>query len=186
MSPPWLRDVRPQGWSGTTIAGLAAEARVSPELVSSAFGGKPGLLMAAFRQATLGHGGTLPQALASLDLELEPDREARPDNFVHFACDTLERMAPLVTVLALGADQDEEPRELVAATELRHAEMSRDAVALLSPGPVSEDAVDELYVLTLAEVDLTLRRHRGWTRERYAAWLRRSIRAALAPPVGPV
>jgi len=175
-----------QGWSGTTIAGVAAQAGVSPELVSSAFGGKPGLFMAAFRQATLGHGGTLPQALASLDLDLEPDREARLDSFVHFACDTLERMAPLVNVLALGADQDEELRELVAAAELRHAETSRAAVALLAPGPVGEDAVDELYVLTRAEVYLTLRRHRGWTRERYAAWLRRSIRAALARSVGPV
>ena len=175
-----------RGWSGTTIAGVAAEAGVSPELVSSAFGGKLGLFMAAFRHTTLGHGGTLPEALAALGLEQEPDREVRLTCFVDFACDTLERMAPLVSVLALAADQDAELQGLVTAAELRHAETSRAAVALLAAGPVSEDAVDEVYVLTRAEVYLTLLRHRGWTRERYAAWLRRSISAALAPPVGPV
>lgn len=172
------------GWASTTISAVAAEAGVSAELVSGAFGGKPGLFMAAFRHQSLGGGAganTLPQALASLDLGAEPDLEVRLDRFVEFACTTLERMAPLVTVLALGADQDEELRAMVAAAELRHADTSRTAVQLLAPGPVRDDAVDELYVLTRAETYLTLVRHRGWTRERYAAWLRRSVRAVVAP-----
>ena len=71
-----------QGWHATTISGVAAEAGVSPELVSQAFGGKAGLMMAAFRHATLGHGGTLTEAFATLDLGREPDPEARLDRFV--------------------------------------------------------------------------------------------------------
>jgi len=172
-----------QGWYATTISGVAAEARVSPELVSQAFGGKPGLMMAAFRHATLGTPGTLPQAFAALHLDREPDREVRLARFADFALATLERMAPLVSVLALGADQDEELRGLVSAAELRHAETARAAVRLLAPGPVPEDAVDEVYALTRAEVYLALVQHRGWSRERYAAWLRRALRAAVAPVV---
>ena len=174
-----------QGWYATTISGVAAEAGVSPELVSQAFGGKSGLMMAAFRHATLGHGGTLPEALATLHLEEDPDLDVRLDRFVEFATSTLERMAPLVSVLALGADQDEDLRDLVAAAELRHAETIREATGLLARGPVPEDAVDEIYALTRAEVYLALVQHRGWNRERYLAWLRRAVTAALTPPTGP-
>ena len=168
-----------QGWHATTISGVAAEAEVSPELVSQAFGGKPGLMMAAFRHATLGTPGTLPEAFAALHLEREPDPEVRLDRFVGFACATLERMAPLVSVLALGADQDEELRELMTAAELRHAETARAALRVLATGPVPDDAVDEIYALTRAEVYLALVHQRGWSRDRYAAWLRRALRAAL-------
>jgi len=173
-----------RGWSATTIAAVAAEAGVSAELVSSAFGGKPGLFMAAFRQASLG-GETLPQAFAALHLELEADLEVRLERFVEFACDVLERMAPLVSVLALGADQDQDLKALVAAAHGRHVETSRAAVAALATGPVHDDALDELYVLTRAETYLTFVEQRGWTRERYAAWLRRAIRAVVAAPTGP-
>ena len=168
-----------QGWHATTISGVAAEAEVSPELVSQAFGGKPGLMMAAFRHATLGTPGTLPEAFAALHLEREPDPEVRLDRFVGFACATLERMAPLVSVLALGADQDEELRGLMTAAELRHAETARAALRVLATGPVPDDAVDEIYALTRAEVYLALVHQRGWSRDRYAAWLRRALRAAL-------
>jgi len=169
-----------RGWSATTIAAVAAEAAVSAELVSSAFGGKPGLFMAAFRHASFG-GVSLPDAFAALHLEEEPDVEVRLDRFVEFACVTLERMAPLVSVLALGADQDEELRDLVAAAHERHAATARAAISVLAPGPVGDDALDEVYLLTRAETYLTFVDQRGWSRERYAAWLRRSIRAAVAP-----
>ena len=88
-------------------------------------------------------------------------------------------MAPLVSVLALGADQDEELRELVTAAEQRHADTARAALRLLATGPVPDDAVDEIYALTRAEVYLALVHQRGWSRERYAAWLRRALGAAL-------
>ena len=170
-----------QGWAATTIAGVAAEAEVSAELVSGAFGGKAGLFMAAFRHTSLGHGGTLPQAFAALHLERVLDPAERLDRFVEFAGDTVERMAPLVSVLAMAADQDEELRALVRAAEIRHAETARAAVRALARGAVGEDAADVVYVLTRAETYLTLVEHRGWTRERYAAWLRRSLLVALGP-----
>ncbi|QBR92147.1 TetR/AcrR family transcriptional regulator [Nocardioides euryhalodurans] len=173
-----------QGWSATTIAGVAEAAGVSPELVSGAFGGKAGLFMAAFRHASLGHGGTLPTALAALHLDDEPDVAARLDRIVAFACETLAGMAPLVPVLSFGADQDDELRALMVGAEQRHAQTAEDVVRLLATGPVRDDAVDEVYVLTRAEAYLALVHQRGWSSEHYARWLRRSLLAAVAPDPG--
>jgi len=39
-----------------------------------------------------------------------------------------------------------------------------------------------VYLLTRAETYVTFAQHRGWTVERYAAWLRRSLRTAVDGP----
>jgi AcrR family transcriptional regulator len=169
-----------QGWAATTISGVAAEAGVSAELVSSAFGGKAGLFMAAFRHRTLG-GRTLTEAFGTLGLEQEPDLDARLDQFVGFACGTLERIAPLFSVLALAADQDADLRVLLDQSAGRHEETVRAAVRLLAPQPVPEEVVDELVVITRSEVFLAFRRTRGWSSEQYAAWLRRRTLSLVTP-----
>ncbi|WP_432476807.1 TetR/AcrR family transcriptional regulator [Nocardioides sp. GXQ0305] len=171
------------GWSGTTISAVAAEAGVSAELVSSSFGGKPGLFMAAFRHRTMG-GRTLTEAFGELSLEEERDLDARLDRFVAFACDTLERVAPLFSVLSLAADQDADLQLLVEGAAGRHDETIRGAVGLLATGTVPEEAVDELVVITRSEVFLAFRRTRGWSVDQYAAWLRGRTRALLVPDQG--
>jgi AcrR family transcriptional regulator len=173
-----------RGWNGTTFALVAAEAGVSVELVTKTFAGKGGLFMEAFRSAGFGRRGTLQEAFASLHLEDEPDVEVRLDRFVDFASDIVVRMGPLVWVLAHGAEQDPAMRDLVLGAQAGHAAMCQDLVRLLATGPPPPDAVDEVYVLTRAETYQTLAQHRGWTEERYAAWLRRSLRTALAGPEG--
>ncbi|MBZ5737548.1 TetR/AcrR family transcriptional regulator [Nocardioides mangrovi] len=170
-----------RGWGGTTVAAVADRAGVSVELVAKAFGGKPGLFMAAFRRASFEGGVDLPTAFADLRLDLEPDLELRLDRLVSFACTALQPMAPLVPVMTAGAEQDDELRRLVDAAKEGHAATSREVVRLLASGPVGADAVDEVYVLTLAETYLAFVQQRGWTVERYAAWLRRSLRTALRP-----
>ena len=60
--------------------------------------------------------------------------------------------------------------------------MCGDLVRLLARGEPAPDAVDEVYLLTRAETYLTFAQHRGWTVERYAAWLRRSLRQAVDGP----
>lgn len=168
-----------RGWNGTTFALVAAEAGVSVELVTKTFGGKGGLFMAAFRSAGFGRLGGLQEAFASLRLEDEPDVEVRLDRFVDFAREIVVRMGPLVWVLAHGAEQDPAMRELVLGAQAGHAAMCADLVPLLATGPVPPDAADEVYLLTRAETYQTLAQHRGWTEEKYAAWLHRSLRAAV-------
>lgn len=171
------------GWNGTTLALVASEAGVSVELVTKTFDGKGGLCMAAFRAAGFGRRGGLQQAFAELRLEDEPDVEVRLDRFVDFACDIVVRMGPLVWVLAHGAEVDPALRDLTRGAQAGHAAMCQDLVRLLSTGASAPDAADEVYLLTRAETFQTLVQHRGWTVDRYAAWLRRSVRAAVDGPV---
>lgn len=178
------------GWNGTTLALVAAGSGVSVELLTKTFGGKAGLFMAAFRSAGFGQRGGLRQAFEELRLQDEPDVEVRLDRFVDFTCDVVVPMGPLVWVLGHGAEQDPTLRELVRTAHLGHAALCEDVVRLLAHGEPAPDAVDEVYLLTRAETYLTLAQHRGWTTERYAAWLRRSLRAAVdgrgaGPAAGP-
>lgn len=168
-----------RGWNGTTLALVAAESEVSVELVTKTFGSKAGVFMAAFRSAGFGRRGGLREAFADLRLDDEPDVEVRLDRFVDFACSIVVPMGPLVSVLAHGAEQDPTLRDLVRGAHLGHAAMCEDLVRLIARGEPAPDAVDEVYLLTRAETYLVLVQHRGWTVERYAAWLRRSIRTAV-------
>lgn len=175
-----------RGWNGTTLALVAAESEVSVELVTKTFDGKPGVFMEAFRSAGFGRRGGLREAFADLRLDDEPDREVRLDRFVELTCSIVVPMGPLVPVLAHGAEQDPSLRDLVRGAHLGHAAVCADLVRLLAHGEPAPDAVDEVYLLTRAETYLTLAQHRGWTVERYAAWLRRSLRRAVdGPPAGP-
>ncbi|MDR7251686.1 AcrR family transcriptional regulator [Nocardioides sp. BE266] len=173
------------GWNGTTLALVAEEAGVSVELLTKTFGSKAGLFMAAFRTLGFGHRGGLQSAFADLRLADEPDLDARLDRFVEFVTATVVRMGPLVWVLGHGAEQDPVLRELVRGAHQGHAVMCAEVVHLLAAGEAAPDAVDEVYLLTRSETYLTLAQHRGWTPERYAAWLRRSLRTAIdGPPAG--
>ena len=167
------------GWSGTTIAALARGAGVSPEYVTKTFGGKQALLMETVRSASFGRSASLPAAYAELRLADEPDREVRLDRFVEFVCDSVEPMAPFLPAMNQGAADDERMRAVLRAARGGHVEIIRDVVPLLASGPVHPDAVDAVVVLTRGETYLVFAAELGWTGERYAAWLRRSLTAAI-------
>lgn len=167
------------GWHGTTLAMVAAEAGVSVETVTKTFGSKAGVFMAAFRSAGFGQRGGLQEAFAQLRLADEPDLDARLDRFVEFACSIVDPMGPLVWVLVQGAEQDPTLHELVRVAHAGHAALCEELVGLLARGEPAPDAVDEVYLLTRSETYVVLAQHRGWSLERYAGWLRRSLRTAI-------
>ena len=167
------------GWSGTTMAEVARRADVSADLVSGAFGGKAGLLMAAFRHAGFGERANVREALAALRLDDEPDREVRLTRVVDLACRVMPGMAPFLAVLRVAADQDPDLRVLVMVAEDSFSETAAEVVRLVAPGEPPADAADEVYQLLLAETYLTFTRSRGWSDDRYRAWLARSLAAAV-------
>lgn len=167
-----------KGWAGTTMAEVAREAGVSTDLVATAFGGKAGLFMAAFRHAGFGEKANVKNALASLRLDEEPDLDVRLERVLDLACGVMPRMAPFMSVLRVAADQDADLRVMVMVAEDSFAGTAAEVVRLIAPGPPPPDATDEVYLLLLAETYLVLTRHRGWTDQRYRAWLRRSLLAA--------
>lgn len=170
-----------RGWAATTIADVAAAAEVSSDLISSAFGSKAGLLMAALRRQGFGDHANLQQAFQALALHDEPSREVRLDKIVGLARSALAAMAPIFAVLPLAADQDVELQGLVAASEDGLAGIAAEVVDLLATGPVHPDTADEVYVLLRSETYLALVRRRGWDDERFAAWLRRTLDELTCP-----
>lgn len=168
-----------RGWAGTTVAEVARRAEVSTDLVATAFGGKAGLFMAAFRHAGFGEKSGVRQALAALELDEEPDRDVRLERIVDLAVGVMPGLAPFLSVLRVGADQDAGLRVLVMLAEDSFRGTATEVVRLIAPGPPPPDAVDEVYLLLLAETYLTFTRNRGWTDERYRAWLRRSLAAVV-------
>ncbi len=168
-----------RGWSATTMSEVARRAGVSTDLVATAFGGKPGLLMAAFRHAGFGEQANVREALASLELDDEPDREVRLARIVDLASRVMPGMAPFLEVLHIAADQDADLRVMVMVAEDSFAGTAAEVVRLIAPGRPSENAADEVYRLLLAETYLVLTRGRGWSDDRYRTWLHRSLDAAV-------
>lgn len=168
------------GWAGTTIAGVAREAGVSPEYVGKTFGGKQALLMHAMRSASFAGTASLSESFAALRLAEEPDPAVRLDRFVDFVCASVVPMAPFVPAMVQGAAEDLTMRTLLQAARRGHVELVAELVPLLATDPVHPDAIDEIVVLTRSETYLVLSDELGWTVERYAAWLRRTIAAAVA------
>jgi AcrR family transcriptional regulator len=164
-----------RGWAGTTLADVAAAAEVSSDLVSSAFGSKAGLLMAALRRSGFGRHVDAQAAFAALGLADEPSREARLDRIAALVTHSLAGIAPLARVLPLAADVDPELRRLVDASEAGLVGIAEQVVDLLAAGEPHPDAVDEVYVLMRSETYLALVGRRGWSDERFTAWLRRSL-----------
>ena len=170
-----------RGWTATTINGVADSAGVSPELVQRTFGGKPGLLMTAFRQASFDQDVNTRDLVASLHLDQEPDIDVRLEAIVQLACRTLAPTAPLVPVLLHAATQDDAVQALYQRARHSHRQAAHDIVELLAPGPVPADAGDEVTVMILPQTYLAFTQDLGWSNERYAAWLRRALARAVAP-----
>lgn len=170
-----------EGYTATTIARVARAADVSVELVSSSFGSKGALLMEAVRRVSYRDQLSLRDSVLALDLASEPDPERRVEAVVDLACSILPSMAPLVPVMHRAADEDVEARAAWIAARERHAETCTLIVDLLAPAPPGPDAVDEVYTALLSENYLAFVDDRGWGLERYAAWLRRTLAAAVAP-----
>lgn len=154
---------------------------MSPELVQRMFGGKAGLLMAAFRQRSFDQDVSIRELLVSMHLEDEPDRERRLDAIVELACRVLVPMAPMLPVLLHAAAQDEAAMALYVRSRLNHWETAQHIVELLAVGPVPADAVDEVSVMALGETYLAFTHDLGWSTERYGAWLRRALDRAVTP-----
>ncbi|HEU4567950.1 MAG TPA: TetR family transcriptional regulator [Marmoricola sp.] len=197
-----------RGYTATTVVDVAEAAEVSPELIFKTMGGKPGLLLGAVRTA-----GTDPRfedlraSLHGLDLPSLGSLEDRVDALVRLAVAAVERISPLVPALHVAADVDEQADRLLDALRREHLVTTRLLVDLLLadlPPDLSGDgqvrsasrsplgarrrarAAEELYVLTSAETHHQFVQVVGWTRRRYAAWLRHALLDGLRRAVEPV
>lgn len=177
------------GWDGTTIAGVARAAKVSPETIYSVFGSKAALFTEAVRSAVRRSDPDTPlieQAKPRAVTEA-PDQASILKLFARDIAGVLSNVAPLMAVAAAAAptnpDIDRIYRELHAG---RRNNLRQVSEALIRRGPLRgglgpDDATDIIWRLVSPELFLLVTKVEGVEIGEYAAWLERTLVTLLLP-----
>ncbi len=180
------------GYARTSIAAVAEEAGVSPDLVYRHFGNKKGLVVELLNYAVTGD----LDAPKVLDQERvravlgEPDQRRQLATFADDIAGRVARAQPIDAVIRSAGEVDAELAEMHAAmrrTRLRNLRRLVETVA--SHGPLREGldvetATATVGVLASPETRRQLVDHGGWSQDRYATWLHDAVESYLlgAPP----
>jgi AcrR family transcriptional regulator len=184
----FLRD----GFAATTIAAVAAEARVSAETVYKAFGGKLSLVRAICDQALAGQ-GPVPAAARSDDLQAsEPDPRKIIRGWGELSAEVAPRVSPIL--LLLRAAEAAYPqlaglRAEIDASRLRRMTSNARNLAEaghLREGITAEHAGEVMWAYSSPELYELLVLSRGWPASRYGTFIADALIAALLPPGPPV
>jgi AcrR family transcriptional regulator len=179
-----------KGYGRTTITDVAEAAGVAAETVYAAFRNKPTLLHRAWDIAVGGdeqdvHLLDRPEMRAVL---AEPDLATRLTRFAGVNTAIMRRTARLRLTMQGAADGDPgAPAALLAEIDRARLEaMGVHARAAADTGLLAvseEECRDVLFATTDGSLWHNLVERRGWTDERYAAWLGRLWIALLVTPV---
>jgi AcrR family transcriptional regulator len=178
------------GYTATTIPGVARDAGVSVQTVYKAFGNKAGLLKAVFDVAVTGDDQPIPVAerdqVKQIQAEADPRTKLRmySEYFVRgaqrgVAVGLLARDAASGDPAAAAVwDQIQQQRLTGMGQFARHLH----AGGHLPAGTAAGEARDILWTFTSPELWELLVIQRGWTPARYGQWLASMLTAALLPP----
>lgn len=167
------------GYSATSVATIAAEAGVSLKTVYLAFGTKRGVLLALWHLLLRGDEepvpvGERPWFRAVLE-EPDPERQLRLN--VRNATVVRARIGRLIDVIRDAAAVDPDIDSLWIRIQAEFRDNQRSVVEVLHQRKalkvdLDEDgATDILWALNHPNVYRLLVTDRGWTPERYEAWL---------------
>jgi AcrR family transcriptional regulator len=178
-----------RGYAGTTIAAIAREAGVAAETVYAAFGNKRAILARVVGVLVVGDHeriplGDRPSVLAAIQ-EQDPRRKiqllARMMREIH------ERIGPVWRIMRAAEQEDAEIAALVQeGLKGRLGGMAQFVVALHSRGPLREGvtlsaAGETVWAIASPEVHRLLTVDRGWSAEKYEAWLVDVLARLLLP-----
>jgi AcrR family transcriptional regulator len=180
------------GYAATTLEHIAERAGVAVQTVYFHFGNKRTVLKEAVDVAAVGDDEAVPLLERPFfeQLEAEPDPRRLIALWVRGGRDILVRVAPIMRVVrdAAGIDPDmaaqwttnEQQRETAYRVLARQLADRR----ALQRGMSIDDATDILIALVSIEVYLLLAA-RGWSPDRWEAWVTAMLSAALLPPAPP-
>jgi AcrR family transcriptional regulator len=179
-----------RGYAGTTIAAVAVEARVAPETVYLALGGKRGLLEGVIESAIAGEDD--PPAEVNewwLTVARLPDAPQRLGKMVEYSCRILERTCPIHVVIRGAADKEAFAaalgRRLLRDRLRNQTERIRQHLdGDLRPELSIDEAGQRYCALTSPELYHTLTVEFGWTPARHRSWLTDLLTVELIGPSG--
>lgn len=178
------------GYPRTSIASIAAEAGVSEDLVYVHFPSKRQLLVEVLNFAVTGEVDS-PRVLEQERPRAVRDETDQRRQVAMFADDIAHRMdraRPIDDVMRSAAEVDDEIAEKyrsMHATRLANLTQLVRWVAANGPlrdGVVEDEAAATVWALAGPDTHRRLVGELGWSVERYAEWLRRTLEAALLPP----
>ena len=174
-----------QGWSATTMSGVAERAGVARQTVYLMFESKQALLDVCIDQRLRGSRGEAP-------IRTQPEYQAmgsgttgeRVAAGARWLVGAHERSATIQRVLDQAAVTDP-----AAAARLREREQGRwqevaFAVGLVIGTKPTREFVDLVWTLASRDVWLKLVEQRGWTSARWQSWFEGALTAAIGQYVG--
>ena len=180
----FLRD----GFSGTTIARIAADAGVSEETVYKAFGNKIALVRAIRDQALAGVGPIHAEHRSDRMQASEDDPRKIIEGWGVLAMEVAPRVAPVLLLAREAAASDPDLAILQQEMDVaRLTRMASNARTLLKRGHLRKDvalhaATDVLWTYSSPELYELLVIRRGWSVERYGRFIADAMIAALLVP----
>jgi AcrR family transcriptional regulator len=179
----FLRD----GFAATTIAAIAAEARVSVETIYKSFGGKPGLVRAICDAALAGEGPVPAETRSDHMQANEPDPRKIIRGWGELTAEVAPRISPILLLVRSAASADPEMaglREEIDAARL--SRMTSNARNLAAAGHLRDDvtvkqAGEVMWTYSSPELYEMLVLSRDWPVRRYGAFIAEAMIAALLP-----
>lgn len=169
-----------RGWTGTTLAAIAAEAGTAVETIYSGFASKRGVLLAAIDVAIAGDDAPWPIESRPEFAELGTgSRTERLEAATRFITAALLRAVPLMKPLQEAAASDTGAMERLERYEtVRRATIAAGLELVLGQVP-TDRLVDAMWVLASPEVFVKLTGERGWSVDSYRSWLVETADALL-------
>jgi AcrR family transcriptional regulator len=167
------------GYAGTSIAAIAERAGVAVDTVYAAAGRKPALLRELVESAVSGTDQAVPAQQRDYVIRFRAASSAGEKIAIYAAAVSAIgiRMAPIHRALAEAAVTDSACAALRAEIDARRANNMRLLAAdlretgELRPDLTDDEVADIVWSMNAAEYRALLVGARGWTAERFGAWL---------------
>jgi AcrR family transcriptional regulator len=176
-----------RGYTGTTIEQIAQEAGVAVETLYATFGSKRAVLSRLVGVSVVGDDEPVPllERPGPQAARHEPDQRRQVDIFAHDMREIMGRMGPIFGIMRTAAETEPDIAELIGGLLRERLQGITQFVRWLAAnGPLRdgltvEDAAETIWTLSSAEVHQLLTVDRGWSDERYEAWLKDTLTRLL-------
>jgi AcrR family transcriptional regulator len=175
------------GYADTTVAAVAAAARVSVETIYKGFGGKPGLVRAIIERGLAGEGPIPAERRSDHIRDTEPDPRKILTAWGAFTAELGPQVVPILLLARDAAAGDPEvgaTLEQISAARLERMTVNARGLlkaAHLRPGITADQAADIMWAYSSPELYELLVIRRGWPAERYGQFVAQALIAALLP-----
>lgn len=165
------------GYAATTIASIAAEARVSVETVYKAFGGKPGLVREIYERGLTGPGPVPSYERSDEMRERETDPKTIMRNWGVLTTEVAAKVTPIRLLMRAAADTDPEIAAVLRQAAVEQADRMRHHAEFLASrgylrsGMTVERATDILFTCSSVEIYEVLVLQRGWSPGEFARFV---------------